>query len=221
VRRNQHEPILYRAARRRSSVVSSGAVDSLPPIVYAANDERPRGAREQELCEKASSTDWLYMGVSFASFVGALYVDGAYIKFSQQPGVRTIGPALAGLTWGFTLGGGYLAQPKCQPDWVSSAPPEGDVRTSWQLALALGGLAAISAPILESYFALPCAGCDPAEWSVGERRVRVFAAAGGGFVGALLPYVLPPKTWRNAKELERLRAGGDKNGAFLSYTVRF
>jgi hypothetical protein len=95
------------------------------------------------------------------------------------------------------------------------------VRTSWPLAIALGGLAAVTAPILESYLALPCAGCTPPEWSVSERRARVFVAAGGGLLGALLPYVLPPKTWRNAKELERIRAGADKTGAFLTYTARF
>jgi hypothetical protein len=202
-------------------VVSSAAVDALPPIVYAANDERPRGAREEELCEKASSTDWLYMGVSAALFAGSLYLDGHFLKFSDQPGVRTIGPGLAGLTWGFMLGGGYLAQPKCQPDWVSYAPPEGDVRATWPVALALSGLAAISAPLLEPFFALSCPSCTPPEWSVSERRARVFSAGGAAFVGALLPYVLPPKTWRNAKELERIRASGDKTGAFVTYSVLF
>src|SRR5206468_430596 len=123
------------------------AVDAIPPIVYAANDQRPRGAREEDLCERASTTDWLYMGVSAAAFVGSMYVDTAYFKFREQPGVRTIGPGLVGLTWGFTLGGGYL--------------------------------------------------------------------------GALLPYLLPPKTWRNAKELERLRVEAGKTATLVTYTVRF
>jgi hypothetical protein len=196
-------------------------VDAIPPIVYAADDQRPRGPREEDLCERASTPDWLYMGASAALFAGSLYVDGKYFKFSEQPGIRTIGPGLVGLTWGFTLGGGYLAQPKCSPDWVSYPPPEGDVRTTWPLAVALGLFAGITGPMLESYFALPCPGCMPQEWSVSERRFRIFVGGGAAVLGAFLPYVLPPKTWRNAKELEKIRAEGNKSGGFLTYTTRF
>jgi len=189
------------------------------PYVYAANDQRPRGAREQELCDKASTTDWLYEGLSLATFAATLYVDTTYFKFFDQPGLRTIGPGLTGLTWGFTLGGAYLAQPKCY-GFVQSAPPEGDVRSTLPLAIALGMLSAASAPMIEYYFTGPI----PPEWSVSERRFRVFAAAGGGMIGAFLPYLLPPKTWRAAKELRRIRAEGDiagGTGGFVSYTVRF
>ena len=42
------------------------------------------------------------------------------------------------------------------------------------------------------------------------------------FVGALLPYVLSPSTYRAAKELQRLRVQTDGTKAsFMSYTVRF
>ena len=54
-----------------------------------------------------------------------------------------------------------------------------------------------------------------------ERRFRVLGGVAGGFTGALLPYVLPPKTWRAAKELEHIRAGADTTGAWINYSVRF
>jgi hypothetical protein len=205
-------------------VDAPSAAPTLPPdppaYVYAANDERPRGPVEQELCDRASTTDWLYMGGSVASFAFSVYADLHWFQFSNQPGVRTIGPALVGTTWGFTLGGGYLAQPKCS-GFVKSAPPEGDVRTSWHLALALAGLAAISAPMIEYWGLYNFGDGVPLDWSVSERRLRLFAAAGGAFGGALLPYLLPPKTWRAAKELERIRLGTDARGSWVSYTVRF
>jgi len=188
--------------------------------VYAANDERPRGPVEQDLCDRASTTDWLYMGGSIASFALSVYVDLHYFRASDSPGIRTIGPALVGTTWGFTLGGGYLAQPKCN-GFVKSSPPEGDVRTSWHLAVALAGLAAISAPMLEYWGLYNLSDGVALDWSVSERRLRVFAAAGGAFGGALLPYLLPPKTWRAAKELERLRFGADTTGSWITYTARF
>jgi len=195
-------------------------VDSLPPkdppYVYAANDQRPRGQREEELCATASTTDWLYMGASAALFVGSVYADAAWLKFNEEPGVRMIGPASVGLTWGFTLGGGYLAQPKCY-GLVRSAPPEGDVRTKWPVAVALGMLAAASAPMIEFFFTGPI----PPEWAVRERFFRIVASSAGGLTGALLPYLLPPKTWRAAKELESIRAGADTSGVFFSYSLRF
>ncbi len=187
-----------------------------PALVYAANDERPRGARERELCDRASSTDWLYMGGSVASFVLAEYADLTWFKYNDQPGIRTIGPGLVGLTWGFTIGGGYLAQPKCD-GFVQSPPPEGGVRTTWHVAVALAMLSATSAPMIEWFLNGPV----PLEWSLAERHYRILASAGAAFGGALLPYLLPPKTWRAAKELERIRVGADTTGSWVSYTVRF
>ncbi len=187
-----------------------------PAYVYAANDERPRGPREQELCDRAASTDWLYMGASAGAFLFSMYADVTWFKYMEQPGARAIGPGLVGLTWGFTLGGGYLAQPKCN-GFVQSPPPEGDVRTTWHLALALGMLSTVSAPMIEWFFNGPV----PLDWSVSERRFRVLASAAGGFGGAMLPYLLPPKTWRAAKELQNLRVGADATGSWVSYSVRF
>ena len=189
------------------------------PYVYAANDERPRGAQEEELCATASSPDWLYMGASVSAWVLSLYADAGYLRYREQPGVRTIGPGLVGLTWGFTLGGGYLAQPRCN-GLVRSPPPEGDVRTTWHVAVALAMLASLTSPMIEFFFNTQV-DAIPLDWSVSERRFRLVAGAGGGFVGALLPYVLPPKTWRAAKELEKIRLGGDTAGGFVTYTVRF
>jgi hypothetical protein len=197
------------------------AVDAPAAIVYAANDQRPRGAREEELCAKASSTDWLYMAASGGALAGSLYLDTRLKYLSPEPGIRTIAPGLVGLSWGFVLGGGYLALPKCSPDWVAYPPPEGDVRASWPLAVGLGLFAAVTGPFIEQFVALPCVGCVPTEWSVSERRFRVFAASGGAFLGALLPYVLPPKTWSNAKELEKLRLQAAPQGAFVSFTSTF
>ena len=42
-----------------------------------------------------------------------------------------------------------------------------------------------------------------------------------GFGGALLPYLLPPRTWRAAKELEKLRVSATQGGAFVGITLRF
>jgi hypothetical protein len=147
----------------------------------------------------------------------SVYADASWFKDLQQPGLRTIGPGLVGVSWGWFIGGGYLAQPKCGPDWVASAPPEGDVRATWPLALSLALLAGVTAPVIDYYVLGPV----PQEWSVTERQFRLVGAAAGGVAGALLPYVLPPRTWRAARELQHIRAGGDARGAFLSYSVSF
>ena len=185
--------------------------------MYAATDVRPRGPREIELCESASHTDYLYFGGTLLAFGLSIAADPLVFKFKEQPGVRLMGPALIGLTWGWTLGGGYLSMPKCGADWVTAAPPEGDFRASWPLAAALGLLAGVTAPIIVGYETGPV----PLDWAVWERSARVFVSAGTGVLGALLPYALPPKTWRAAKELQRIRAGADGASAFISYSVRF
>ena len=117
----------------------SPAANPPPPPAYvaAATDERPRGPREIELCEKASTPDWLYFGSGILLTAAAITLDGN-VKYAKGEGVRDLGPSSVGLTWGFTLGGGYLSIPKCSPDWVGSAPPEGDVRRgrTWPIAVA-------------------------------------------------------------------------------------
>jgi hypothetical protein len=186
--------------------------------VYAATDERPRGKRETELCESASTPDWMYFGAGIVLLAGSITLD-TEVKYSSSIDVRQLGPSAVGLTWGFTLSGGYLSIPKCSMDYVGGSPPEGNVRTAWPMALAFAALAGISAPLL----AATEIGVPSPSWSDGERVTRVFLASGFGVAGALLPYALPPKTWRAAKELEHLRAGttADGRGGFVSWSVRF
>lgn len=59
------------------------------------------------------------------------------------------------------------------------------------------------------------------QWPVAERSARVFVAAGAGVLGALFPYLLPPRTWSAAKEIERMRIEGMPGGAQLSYWRTF
>jgi hypothetical protein len=58
-------------------------------------------------------------------------------------------------------------------------------------------------------------------WSTSERSLRLVLAGAGGAIGALLPYLLPPKTWRAKKELEHLRAGATAHGGFVGYSLSF
>ena len=192
---------------------------SPPAYVYAATDERPRTPEEQRLCAKASSPDWLYLGAGVLLTAGAIALDTVERQQVDSEGVRYLGPAAVGLTWGFTLGGSYLALPKCAPDYVTSPPPEGDVRTDWHVAIAFAALAGLTAPVIEAVET----GTIPTTWSNAERVMRLVVASGLGIAGALLPYVLPPKTWRAAKELEHLRASptADGRGGFVSWGVRF
>lgn len=200
-------------------------MDALPPsppaqapYVFAAGDIGARNAEERDLCARAASTDWLYLGVLLASDVGAVYLDSWHLQFSPSTPIRLMGPALIGLTWGATLGGGFLALPKCSEHWIDGSPPEGSVRSSLPTALAIGLLAGASAPVIvgveSPYF-------PPLSWSVSERSMRLVLSGVTGFIGAMLPYALPPRTWRAAKELEHLRAGADSRGAFVSYSLRF
>lgn len=184
----------------------------------AATNERPRTKEEQKLCEKASHVDWLYLGTSVLLTAGAIAFDDVSQSWGQE-GLRYLGPASVGLTWGFTLGGGYLALPKCSPDYVTSAPPEGDIRSNWEIPVIFAALAGLTAPVIVA----TVTGTDPASWSNAERASRLVLAGGLGVGGALLPYLLPPQTWRAARELANLRASTTENGrgAFVSWSVRF
>jgi len=199
--------------------VDAGTPPPEPPPAYvaAATDERPRTPREVELCEKASHFDWLYFGAGIVGDVAAIWLDGT-LKY-QSPGLTYLGPSALGLAWGWTIGGGYLALPKCSPNWVASAPPEGNVRADWPIAIALAGLSGVMAPFLVGTEI----GGIPVYWPEAQRTMRLVFASGGGVAGALLPYLLPPKTWSAAKELEHLRGGAtdDGRGAFVSWSVRF
>jgi hypothetical protein len=197
------------------------AAQAAAPYVYAATDERPRTPREVELCHEASQFDWLYFGSYVLLDAGSVALDETVFQLSSHSGIRLLGPGLIGLMWGGTIGGGYLSLPKCEPSLVRSPPPEGDVRTSWPAAVAFALLAGATAPILVGVET--GTGAVTLPWSTAERSGRLFAAGGGAFVGALLPYIpfLSPKTWSAAKELEHIRAGADVTGAFVTYTTRF
>jgi hypothetical protein len=187
------------------------------PYVYAATDIRPRQTREIELCEKASHFDWQYTGGFALAFAASIYVNIDRLKHTGHTALRLLGPGLVGFTWGGFLSGGYLSLPKCDPLWAYGPPPEGNVRTAWPLATAIAILSGVTAPIMDYTFLGPV----KIQWPVEERSARVFVAAGAGLLGALFPYVLPPRTWSAAKEIERMRVEGMPGGAQLSYTTHF
>lgn len=188
-----------------------------PPYVYAATDIRPRQAREIELCEKASHFDWQYTGAFFVGFLGSVYLNIDILKHSGYEGLRMLGPAMVGFTWGGFLGGGYLSLPKCDPLWAYGPPPEGDVRSSWPLAAAIAMIATVTGPAMDFAFLGPV----KVGWSVEERTARVFVGGGAALLGALFPYVLPPKTWTAKKEIERIRIQGLPGGVGLAYGFLF
>ncbi len=161
------------------------------PYVYAANDIRPRQTREIELCEKASHFDWQYAGAFALGFAGSIYLNIDHLKETSTPALRLLGPAAVGFTWGGFLSGGYLSLPKCDPLWAYGAPPEGNVRAAWPIAIAISTIAAVTAPIMDYNFLGPV----KVSWEVAERSARVFIAGGFAVLGSLFPYILPPRTW--------------------------
>ncbi|MBN9166467.1 MAG: hypothetical protein BGO98_34895 [Myxococcales bacterium 68-20] len=199
------------------------APDALPPspqeapYVYAATDLRPRQTREIELCEKASHFDWQYAGAFAVGFGASIYLNIDKLKHTTEPGLRLLGPGLIGFTWGGFLSGGYLSLPKCDPMWAYGPPPEGNVRAQWPLATAIAIVSGVTAPIMDYAFLGPV----KIDWPVTERSARVFIAAGAGVLGSLFPYLLPPRTWAAAKEIERMRVEGMPGGAQLSYWRAF
>ncbi len=203
-------------------------MDSLPPpprptadsYAYAPGDIFPRGARERTLCEKASRTDWAYLGGLGLLDVGAIALGTSdWVKLSG-PYTSLASPALIGVTWGATVGGAWLALPKCSPEWVDAPSREGDVRATWPLALSLALLSGATAPIV--YGISIGSGDLPEDWTTFNREVHVIVAGLAGFGGALLPYLVPPRTWSAARELERIRLGVDGRGGWsIGYSGRF
>jgi hypothetical protein len=200
-------------------------LDSLPPpqpttYLYAPGDIYPVGTHEEDLCARASYPDWLYLGGLLAIDTGAIWFGSSdTAKYSSSVPVRMAGPAVVGVAWGATVGGAWLALPKCAPHWVGEPPREGDVRASWPLAISLALLAAGTAPIVEGI----ALGYNlPAEWSTFEREMHLVVAGAAAFGGAFLPYVLPPRTWAAAREIDRIRFGADaRGGAFIGYAAPF
>lgn len=202
-------------------------MDSLPPQVpaaatyaYAAGDIYPRDARERELCARASHPDWVYLGALAALDVLAFGVGSSEgHKYASNVLVRMTGPAMIGVAWGATIGGAWLALPKCSPEWIGDPPREGNVRETWPVALSLALLAGATAPIVNG---IAIGSYLPVEWTDFERAMHVVVAGIAGFGGALLPYAIPPRTVRAARELERIRLGMDaRGGMFLGYSARF
>jgi hypothetical protein len=189
-----------------------------PPAAYAygqANapgDIYPRGPRETELCERSSRPDWLYLGGLVLLNAGAIaYGSADSIVDGSSVVVRFTAPTFVGLAWGVGIGGGWLALPHCDPHFVGELPREGDVRANWPVALSLALLGGATAPMINGILV---GGNQPIDWSTPERTAHVLTAAFAGFAGALLPYLLPPRTWTAARELEHLRVGTDARGGF-------
>lgn len=209
-------PAEVRPAEPGAPAAPASAPDG-PSYVYAATDSRPRQRREIELCEKAAHFDWLYTGTMFAGTVASIILNTQVYKHSDSVGVRMIGPSSIGLFWGAFLSGGYLSLPRCEPTWAYGAPPEGAVRASWPMAAAISILATATAPVMDYTFLGPV----KTDWEVIERSSRVFVAMGGGLVGSLIPYLLPPRPWAASKEIERIRVGEFAGGPFVSYGTAF
>lgn len=185
--------------------------------VFAASDIRPRTAKEIELCEAASHFDWQYTGSFALGFAASLYANISPLKNNGNVGMRLLGPALIGFTWGGFLSGGYLSLPKCDPLFTQGPPPEGNVRSPFPLAVAITLVAGVTAPMMDYGFLGPV----KLFWAVEERSARVFVAAGFGMLGAIFPYILPPRTWSARKQLDRLHVDGTAGGAAMTYTLRF
>lgn len=213
-----------------------------PPYVYAASDSAPRQTREIELCERASNTDWVYMSGLVAGVVGTVALDTVVFRQigtrreSEGESVeawrartdgdgslvagRTFGSGLVGLSVGTLVGGMYLALPKCNRAFAYGPPPEGSARSVWPTALTLAFASAALGPILVAVESGAPYG-RVLEWTVPERSVHFIVPAFTGFAGALLPYLFPPKTWRAAREIERIRAGVSAQGGYVGYTFSF
>lgn len=202
-------------ARFAAALDAPPALPPPPPASYAygpANapgDIYPRGDREKELCDQSSQPDWLYLSGLLALNAGAItYGSFSAIQDSSSVGVRYTAPAFVGLAWGAGVGGGWLALAHCDPHFVGELPREGDVRANWPVALSLALLAGATAPMINGILV----GNQPQDWTTPERTAHVLTASLLGFIGALLPYVLPPRTWTAARELEHLRVGADAQG---------
>lgn len=195
-----------------------------PPSFYAASELGPRNAKEEALCTKAATPDWLYMGSAATLFAASIFADSQYFKNQGEPNVfsgqRLAGPALVGLTWGAFIGSIYPSLPKCSPMWVHAAPLEGDTRSKWPLALSIAAAAGAIAPFVVATETGYRAGLWES-WPVRERTARVVLPAITAFVGALIPYALPPRPLSAERELQRLRVQADLGRIELGYTVRF
>jgi hypothetical protein len=152
--------------------------------------------------------------------------DGATIALDSQvfqsqgsTGVRLVGPGLVGLAWGWSVGGTYLTLPQCSTGFASGGPIEGSRRSHLPLAVSFSVLAAATAPIVVGVETGE--GNQTLTWSPADRVMRLVLAGTTGAVGSVMPYVLPPRTWRALRALEHLRAGATARGGAVYYSVAF
>jgi hypothetical protein len=216
----------------------------------AALDYGPRNAQERELCERGSSPDWLYLAGLLALNAGSIALDRAFFSQIDSPklpdgkddlfapfdkshsAVRSVGPALIGLTIGATLPGVYMSLPTCDKTWLqSSHPAEGRVRNYTPLMIALTLTSIALAPITVAIQSGPEQfGVATNRYPTTEKSFRVILPMITGLIGALLPHVpfLAPRTWRAAWALDDLHLGvapvvtqGTTSGASLSFGRSF
>jgi hypothetical protein len=210
------------------------AISAPAPSPAAPGDIYPRDARERDLCERANHPDWFYLGGLALLDVGTVWAGSTItLKYSPSLLVRSTGPIMIGFAWGATLGGAWLALPKCSMEWVNDSPREGRSRPMWPLALSVALLAGVTAPVVSFITIGYCSsdGDQPnphlcqqgfiASTSTVERAMRLVIAGVAGFGGALLPYALPPTTLAAARELDKVRLGTDGHGAFIGYSMTF
>lgn len=191
-------------------------------MTVAATDLYPRTDRERELCDEASKVDWLYLSIPPVLVAGAIALDTQVFKYDPSVFVRELGPSFIGLTWGLFVGSFYPSLPKCSPHFTSTVPPEGQVRTSWPIALSFALFAGMTAPILDWMVIGPVPANATTElWSTEERITRVLLAGVFGFGSALIPYLLPPKPLRASRKLIDIRPTVGPNAAFVSCSVKF
>lgn len=213
-------PVLAPQPLSTSADAGPGVRRPRSSYLYAPGDIYPRGPEEQRLCSAASNPDWLYLLGLLAGDGGAITLASLdALKNSSSLPVRFIAPIGIGISWGATVGGAWLALPKCSPEWVGESPREGAVRASWPVAISLALLAGATAPVVNAIVS----GYDTSTpWSTFEREMHIVAAGLAGFGGALLPYVLPPRTWAAAQELDRIRFGTDGRGTyFVGFVAKF
>jgi hypothetical protein len=197
-------------------------LDSLPPeppAIVAATDLYPRTAEEKDLCKQASHVDWLYLSIPPALVTGAIILDTQVFKPDQHPAVRNVGPSLIGLTWGVFIGSFYPSLPKCSPHFVTTAPPEGQVRTNWPIAFAL--FAGMTAPIVDWIALGPAVDPNGVNYTTEEQVSRVILAGVIGFGAALIPYLLPPAPLRASRKLIDIRPTVSAHGGAIQAVIRF
>jgi hypothetical protein len=187
--------------------------------IVGAGQLGARSQEEAELCRDAGRFDWPYLSLLVAADAGTIVLDSQVFQSSGQAAVRLLGPGLVGLSWGWSVGGAYLTLPQCSADWVRSRPLEGSRRSELPLAISFTVLAAAMGPVVVGVETGD--GPSTLAWSPGERVMRLVIAGATGAVGSVMPYVLPPRTWRALRKLEALQAGVADRGGFVGYRVAF